>query len=199
MKNIGLFFGTFNPVHVGHLIIAQTILDGAELNEVWFVVSPQNPFKKSDTLIHARDRLEMVRLAIGAHTKLKPCDIEFNLPQPSYTIDTLTHLADKYRDCHFKLIIGEDNLSHFHKWKNYEQILQYYELLIYPRPASRHSDPDSSGEESLLKHPSIKHFPKPLIEISSTEIRSRVKNKKSIQYFVPDAVAQYIEKYGLYQ
>ena len=133
-SNIGLFFGSFNPIHIGHLIIANYMINFSDLTEVWFVISPQNPFKEKKTLLSEHHRLELVRIAIEDNNNLKVSDIEFKLPQPSYTINTLTYLQEKYPKKKFSLIMGEDNLKTFHKWKNYEEIIKYYELYIYPRP-----------------------------------------------------------------
>lgn len=183
--NIGLYFGSFNPIHVGHLIIANTMVEATDLEEVWFVVSPQNPFKVRKSLLHEFDRLDMVRLAIGDNYHLRASDIEFHLPKPSYTIDTLAHLYDKFPQHHFSLIMGEDNLEHFHKWKNAEQILKYHRLLVYPRPGV--------GEVGELKeHPQVTYVEAPLMEISATYIRNQVKEGRSLQYLVPDAVAERI-------
>jgi nicotinate-nucleotide adenylyltransferase len=145
---IGLFFGSFNPIHIGHLIIANIMAENSDLQAVWFVVSPQNPFKKSKTLLHEFDRLDMVEMAITDNPKLKAIDIEFHLPRPSYTIDTLTVIQEKYPQHIFSLIIGEDNLGQFSKWKNYQQILEYFGLYVYPRPGAIKSE--------LLKHPNVK-------------------------------------------
>src|SRR5690606_5240768 len=128
MQKIGLFFGSFNPIHVGHLIIANTMLENTDLHEVWFVVSPHNPHKKKSTLLHEFDRMYMVERAIADNYRMRGIDIEFHLPRPSYTIDTLTYMVERWPDKRFVLIIGEDNLAHFHKWKNYEQILANFEL-----------------------------------------------------------------------
>ena len=179
--NVGLYFGSFNPIHVGHLIIANTMVEATDLQEVWFVVSPQNPFKPRKSLLHEFDRLDMVRLAIGDNYHLRASDIEFNLPKPSYTVDTLAHLYDKFPQHQFSLIMGEDNLKHFHKWKNAEAILAHHRLLVYPRPGV--------GEIGEMKdHPKVSYVQAPLMEISATYIREQVKSGRSLQYLVPDAV-----------
>ncbi|WP_018344144.1 nicotinate (nicotinamide) nucleotide adenylyltransferase [Cytophaga aurantiaca] len=181
---IGLFFGSFNPIHMGHLIIGNTMVETTDLDEVWFVVSPQNPFKKNQSLLHEFDRMDMVTAAIHDNPKFRASDIEFNLPKPSYTIDTLTHLSDKYPQHTFVLIIGEDNLPQFTNWKNYEQILEHFLLYVYPRP---------NAEDSVLKnHPRIKMVNAPLIEISATYIRNLIKQEKSIRYLVSDKVEELI-------
>jgi len=188
---IGLFFGSFNPIHIGHLIIANTMAENTELEEVWFVVSPQNPFKKQKSLLHEFDRLDMVEKAIQDNYKLKTSDVEFHLPKPSYTIDTLTVLQEKYPIHEFGLIMGGDNLSHFKKWKNYEQILEYFSLYVYPRPDSRPSDLDN--------HPKVHFVEAPLMSISATYIRKRIKFGQSIRYLVPEPVVSHIEQQKFYQ
>jgi nicotinate-nucleotide adenylyltransferase len=187
---IGLFFGSFNPIHIGHLIIANTMLEYTELENIWFIVSPQNPFKKSSNLIHEFDRLEMVRLAVGYNYKMKASDIEFSMPRPSYTIDTLTYLQEKFPKDEFVLIIGEDNLDQFPKWKNFDKILNFFKLFVYPRPNSVKSD--------LVSHPNVKMVPAPLLDISATFIRNSVKNGKSIQFLVLPEVETYVKQKKLY-
>ncbi|MCS6824420.1 MAG: nicotinate (nicotinamide) nucleotide adenylyltransferase [Cytophagaceae bacterium] len=183
---VGLFFGSFNPIHIGHLIIANYMACNTDLDEVWFIVSPQNPFKKSSSLLHEFDRYEMIRLAIHDNFKLKVSDIEFRLPKPSYTIDTLTYIQDIHKQKEFVLILGEDNLSQFPNWKNYEKILEYYCLYVYPRPRS--------DKSSLIHHPKIKMVNAPLLDISATHIRQLVKENKSIRYLVTEDVERYIER-----
>ncbi len=187
---IGLYFGSFNPVHNGHLILAQTALNETKLDYVWLVVSPQNPFKQKKNLLSEYDRLRMVELAIEDNINIQASNVEFNLPRPSYTIDTLTHLADKYRSYHFSLIMGKDNLQHIHKWKNYEAIINHYQLYVYPRENAQKSELDN--------HPRVKIFDAPYLNISSTYIRNTVKNGKSIQYMVPESVRQYILDSGFF-
>ena len=182
---IGLFFGSFNPVHTGHLIIAETALDEAKLDRVWFIVSPQNPFKDKKTLLSEYDRLKMVELGIGDNHRLFPSNIEFSLPKPSYTIDTLTHLFDKYRSYTFVLIMGEDNLLHLPKWKNHEAILNHYPIYVYPRKGT-------PIETELKNHPNVHYFEAPLLDISATYIRTRLQSKKSIRYLTPEPVVSYI-------
>ncbi|MEN8250023.1 MAG: nicotinate (nicotinamide) nucleotide adenylyltransferase [Bacteroidota bacterium] len=187
---IGLFFGTFNPIHIGHLIIANIMVETSDLNQVWFVVSPQNPFKKSKTLAHEFDRYDMVQAAINDSYHLRVSDIEFNMPRPSYTVDTLAFITDKYPEHNFSLIIGEDNLLSFKKWKNYKAILDNYGLYVYPRPT------DSKPE--LADHPNIHWVDAPILNISATYIRDLVKRNKSIKYLVPDLVEQMIAQKKLY-
>lgn len=189
-SKIGLFFGSFNPIHIGHLIIANYMAHYTDLDEVWFVVSPQNPFKEKKNLGNMYDRLEMVNLAIEDTERLRASDIEFSLPQPSYTIDTLIHLKERYPQKEFSLLMGEDNLASFPKWKNADIILRDYRLVVYPRP-------EYDGGE-LKKHPSVVLTDTPLMELSSTFVRQAVKAGKSIQFFVPEKVIDFIEKKGLY-
>ena len=188
---IGLFFGSFNPVHVGHMIIANYMATQTDLDKVWLVVSPQNPFKQKASLARDYDRLHLVRLAIGDNDQLKASDIEFDLPKPSYTIDTLTYLKEKYPQHTFTLIMGGDNLGTFHKWKNYEQILAQHELYVYRRP--------SYELGNLADHPKVQLFEAPLMQISASYIRQCIKGGKSIQYLVPEAVFDYITNSHLYR
>jgi nicotinate-nucleotide adenylyltransferase len=187
---IGLFFGSFNPIHIGHLIIANYMANHTSLDEVWFVVSPQNPLKEKASLGNIYDRLEMAKLATEDCTNIKVSDIELNLPKPSYTIDTLTYLKEKYPEKDFALIMGADNLASLKKWKNYEILLKNYQIYVYPRPGAIVTEWES--------HPSITFTSTPLMEISSTFIRKALKDKKSIQFFVPDPVLKFIESKGLY-
>ncbi|ERM82692.1 nicotinic acid mononucleotide adenylyltransferase [Rhodonellum psychrophilum GCM71 = DSM 17998] len=177
-----MFFGSFNPIHIGHLIIANIMQDQTDLDEVWFVVSPQNPFKKQQSLLHEFDRLRMVELAIADHFHFRATDVEFHMPRPSYTIDTLTLLSEKFPNHTFKLIVGGDNLTHFHKWKNHEVILAEYGLYVYPRP----------GENPSFDHPNVHFVEAPLMDISATFIRNAVKTGHSVKYLLPDAVEGYI-------
>ncbi len=192
-KKIGLYFGTFNPIHSGHLVIANHIAEHSDLDEIWLVITPHNPFKKKNSLLEDYHRLEMVRRACEGYDKLKPSDIEFKLPQPNYTVNTLAHLADKYPDYAFSLIMGEDNLKGFHKWKNYEVILQNHNLYVYPRIAE--------GKTDILfsQHPNIHHVDAPIMEISSTFIRNAIAEGKNIIPMLPDAVWKYIDEMNFYK
>jgi len=190
-QKIGLFFGSFNPIHIGHLIIANIMAENTDLNKVWFVVSPQNPFKPSKGLLHEFDRYDMVKAAIADHYKLEVSDVEFNLPKPSYTIHTLAYLTEKFPGREFKVIIGEDNLENFAKWKNHEQILDQFGLYVYPRPHVTNSD--------LKRHPNVKIIEAPLLDISATYIRSCIKDNKSIRYLVPEPVEQLIRLKHFYK
>jgi len=191
--NIGLYFGTFNPIHVGHLIIANYMVENSDLDEVWFVVTPHNPFKKKKSLLENYHRLELVHLATENYDKIKPSDIEFHLPQPNYTVHTLAHIADTYPQHTFSLIMGEDNLKSFHKWKNYEFILEHHHLYVYPRIS------EGNTETQFDKHPKIHHINAPIIEISSTHIRNGIKEKKNIQPMLTEAVWKYIDEMNFYR
>ena len=149
-KNIGLYFGSFNPIHIGHLILANYLAEHSNLDEIWLVVTPQNPFKDKKSLLDNASRLEMVALSLKEYDKLKPCDIEFHLPQPNYTIDTLIHLEEKYPQHSFSLIMGEDNLKSFHKWKNYEVILSRYLIYVYPRLSEGSVPEVLQGQEHIV-------------------------------------------------
>ncbi|MCC5928416.1 MAG: nicotinate-nucleotide adenylyltransferase [Cyclobacteriaceae bacterium] len=188
---IGLFFGSFNPIHIGHLIIAQSILDMSAMEEVWFVISPQNPFKKSSNLIHEFDRIKMVELAIEGNFKFRASDVEFRMPKPSFTIDTLTYLSEKFPGRNFYVIMGGDNAINFQKWKNADLILENYNLIIYPRPGQ-------NDFGTLTEHPSVQWIEAPLLDISATYIRKCIALGKSIQYLVPDSVADFIKNKKLY-
>ncbi|TDK50093.1 nicotinate (nicotinamide) nucleotide adenylyltransferase [Algoriphagus formosus] len=185
---IGLFFGSFNPIHLGHLIIAETIYDRTDLDEVWFVVSPQNPLKKRKSLIHEFDRLRMVELAIEDNFHFRASDVEFHMPRPSYTIDTLTYLSDQYPQHEFSIFLGSDNLKQFKKWKNYEQILEHYQVYVYPRP----------GEKVDFSHSSVSEVDAPLLDISATFIREAIQQERSVRYLLPDTVVDYIRDKKLY-
>ena len=184
VMKIGLFFGSFNPIHVGHLIIANTMAYTTDLEQVWFIVSPQNPFKKNKGLLHEFDRLTMVEKAISDNYRLKANDIEFSMPKPSYTIDTLAKLTERYPAHEFKLIMGEDNLVQFENWKNYDKILEYYELYVYPRP--------NTPNHNFKNHAKVKFIEAPLLDISATFIRNSIKDGKPIRYMVSDVVEEYI-------
>lgn len=187
---IGLFFGSFNPIHIGHLIIANVMATHTDLKKVWLVVSPHNPLKASKTLLHEFDRYDMAKAAVADHYKIEVSDVEFHLPKPSYTCYTLVHLGEKFPDKEFVVIMGEDNLDSFVNWKNHRQILEQYELYVYPRPRSSHSE--------LKNHPHVKMVDAPLLDISATYIRQCIREKKSIHYLVPEAVEKMIEMRNLF-
>ena len=190
---IGLYFGTFNPIHVGHLIIANHMAEHADLDQVWMVVTPHNPLKKKSTLLDDYHRLQMVFLATEDFPKIKPSDIEFKLPQPNYTVNTLAHLEDKYPNYEFSLIMGEDNLKSLDKWKNYEVILNRHDIYVYPRL--------SSEIENLQfkDHPKIHMIDAPVVEISATFIRENIKKGKNIQPLLPAKVFEYIDHNNFYR
>ena len=191
---IGLFFGSFNPIHIGHLIIANMMVNITDLDEVWFVVSPQNPLKINDpTLLPASERLLMVKKVIERNNKLHVTDIEFNMPKPSYTINTLMHLREKYQQHTFFLIIGEDNLNSFGKWKNYDKIIKNFQIYVYPRIVEPIDLPvKATAKAGNLLKISFKIIDAPIIDISSNLIRRYIKEGKSIKYLVPDAVENYL-------
>lgn len=191
-KQIGLFFGSFNPIHIGHLIIANHLVEHSALDELWLVVTPQNPFKKKQSLLNNHLRLEMVHLAIADYPKLRASDIEFHLPQPNYTIHTLAYLEEKYPNLHFALIMGEDNLKSLHKWKNYEQILSNYPIYVYPRLS------EGTVSEALTSHSNIQYVRAPIVELSATFIREEIKKKQNVRPLLPESVWQHIDKLGLY-
>jgi nicotinate-nucleotide adenylyltransferase len=172
MNKVGLYFGSFNPIHIGHMAIAGYMTEYAGLDQVWFVVSPQNPLKKKDTLLTDHQRLHMVNLAIGDNKKLKASDIEFKLPVPSYTIDTLTYLKEKYPNNKFALITGEDNLYTFHKWKNVNELIKECSVYVYPRPGAE--KPDSILLDNILSTAKIHKINAPLMEISGTFVREEI-------------------------
>ncbi|WP_421920302.1 nicotinate (nicotinamide) nucleotide adenylyltransferase [Marinifilum sp.] len=188
---IGLYFGSFNPIHIGHLAIANYMAEYSDLDQIWFVVSPQNPFKQKGSLLNDYHRLELVNRSIERYPKLKVSNIEFGLPKPSYTIDTLTYLKEKHSDYHLSLIMGSDNLKSFEKWKNYEQILKEHDLYVYPRPGFKDDDVTLNGTIHLIKAP--------LMEISSSFIRKAIKEKKEIPFFMPEAAYKYLKEMHFYE
>ncbi|MFT5761420.1 MAG: nicotinate-nucleotide adenylyltransferase [Polaribacter sp.] len=191
--NIGLYFGTFNPIHVGHLIIANHMVENSDLDEVWLVVTPHNPFKKKSSLLENYHRLELAHLATENYDKIKPSDVEFNLTQPNYTVYTLAHISDKYPQHAFSLIMGEDNLKSFHKWKNYETILEHHQIYVYPRIS------EGTIETQFDTHPKIHKIDAPIIEVSSTHIRNGIKEKKNIQPLLTESVWKYIDEMNFYR
>lgn len=190
---IGLYFGTFNPIHVGHLIIANHMAEHSDLEQIWMVVTPHNPLKQKNTLLDDYQRLHLVRLATEDYPKIKPSDIEFKLPQPNYTVNTLAHLMEKYPQHEFSLIMGEDNLKSLHKWKNYEYILQHHDIYIYPRVSEEAENP------TLKNHPRVNWVDAPIVEISSTFIRENIKNKKNIRPLLPHNVWEYVDHNNFYR
>jgi len=194
MKKTGLFFGTFNPIHIGHLVIANHLAEFTDLEEVWFVVTPKSPFKQKETLLENHHRYQMVYEAIKEYPRLKACDVEFTMPQPNYTIHTLNHLSERYgQEREFALIMGEDNLKGLPRWKNYEAILQYYHIYVYPRIS------EQLVPEALKGHPHIHRVDAPVMEISATFIRDQHKAGKNIRPLLPEAVYKYMDEMNFYR
>lgn len=186
---VGLYFGSFNPIHIGHLIIANHIANNTALLQVWFIISPQNPLKKENSLLNEHHRKHMIDLAIEGEKRLRTSNVEFKLPKPSYTIDTMAYLGEKYPQHEFSIIMGSDSFSNIKRWKNYESLVKNYEIYIYPRP-----------EITLkpIEGARVKILQVPLLEISSTHIRELIREKKSIRFLVPDIVKEEIEKHQYY-
>lgn len=187
---IGLYFGSFNPVHNGHLIIAQHALNDTDLKEIWFIVSPQNPFKNSNTLLNENHRLNLVKLAIEGEDRLRASNVEFKLPKPSYTVNTLAYLKEKYPHHEFAILMGSDGFQNLHQWKNAEVIINHYPIYIYKRPGF---DIDTKTKAD------IHIIDAPLLQISSTHIRELIASGKSIRFLVPDAVREEIDKFAYYR
>ena len=190
---IGLYFGSFNPIHIGHLVIANHIAEYSDLDQVWFVVTPHNPFKKKKTLLDNYQRLEMVYRATKNYPKLKSSDIEFNLPQPNYTINTLVYLQEKHPEFEFSLIMGEDNLKSFHKWKNYQVILENHDIYVYPRFSENKVETQFDGHEK------IHAIDAPIMQLSSTFIRKGIKAGKNVQPMLPQHVWEYLDEMNFYK
>ncbi len=187
--NIGLYFGSFNPIHHGHLIIAAHVLNETNTDEVWFIISPQNPLKKSSSLLNEHDRLHLITLAIDKEPKMRVSNVEFSMPRPSYTIDTLTYLSQKYPQHTFTVIMGGDSFTNISKWKNSEALLSQYQILIYNRP----------GFEITEASQKAKVLDAPLLEISSTRIRKLIQESKNIHFLLPETVKNYIEENNYYK
>ena len=198
---VGLYFGTYNPIHVGHLIIANHMVETSELDQVWLVVSPQNPLKNKATLLADYHRLALVKTAVEGNAKLKACNIEFDLPKPSYTIDTLTYIQEKYPEHHFSIIMGEDNLRTLHKWKNYEQILNNHNIYVYPRALTQQEllEESSRKETPFKDHPKITITDSPVMKISASFIRNAIKAKKDVRYLLSDPVYKYVSEMHFYK
>jgi nicotinate-nucleotide adenylyltransferase len=190
-QKTGLFFGSFNPIHIGHMILAEFMVENTDLDEIWFVVSPQNPLKEKKGLLADYHRLAMVNIAVEEDARMRSSNIEFKMPQPSYTIDTLAYLGEKYPEQHFVLIGGTDILPSFHKWKNYQVLLENYSIYIYNRP---HYDPGVYHD-----HPNIRFFDAPLLEISASFIRDSIKKGKDIRYMLPTRVYDYMREMHFYE
>ena len=188
---IGLFFGSFNPIHIGHMAIANYLVEFSEINQLWFVVSPQNPFKKIENLLSDHHRLEMTMQAVNDDPRFRVSDVELHMSKPSYTIDTLKTLQNKFPTHQFALILGSDNLEGFSQWKNYETILENYEIMVYPRPGF---DPSK-----FISHKNIRNVDAPMIEISSSFIRDSIRNRKNMRFFLPQKVWEYMEEMQFYK
>lgn len=201
---IALFFGTFNPIHVGHLIIANHFANRSDLDQVWLVVSPQNPLKSKKTLLADQHRLQLVRVAVEENPKLLASNIEFSLSQPSYTVNTLAHLKEKFPQHTFSLILGEDNLRNFHKWLNYEYILNNYKLHVYPRNLTIQELQEKANEDPLFteikRHPNVAFCEDiPLMKISSTFIREAIAEGKDVRYLLTEPVLKYLDEMNFYK
>ena len=194
MKKVGLFFGSFNPIHIGHLILSNYIIEHSDMDELWIVVSPQNPFKEKKTLLNDHNRLDMVELAVKNYPKMRASNIEFSLPKPSYTIDTLTYLKEKHPNYSFALIMGEDNLEGLKKWKNSERIINDYQIIVYPRYFDKKNE-----EAEYLQHENIKLINAPIIELSATEIRKMIKEGKNVRPMLPPEVFEYLDGSSFYK
>lgn len=189
---IGLFFGTFNPVHIGHMVIANYMVEYTDLEQIWMVVTPQNPFKQKESMLKDYDRLHLVRLAIGDDNRIKGSDAEFGLPQPNYTSTTLAYLKEKHPENEFALIMGADNLNHFHKWKNHNVILENHDLYVYPR-----LEANEGGE--YRKHYKVNDVDAPVMKVSSSFIRKALAEGKNVNFYMPSNVAKYVEEMNLYR
>lgn len=202
-KKIGLYFGTFNPIHVGHLIIANYMADFTDLDEVWLVISPQNPLKKKASILEDHHRLALARVAIDDNPKLKVSNIEFELPKPSFTVNTLTYLEEKHPAHQFVLIMGEDNLRTLHKWKNHEVILKNHELYVYPRVLTEQERDELSDilqeENTLKEHSKVQVFDAPVMKVSASFIRKCIKDNKDVRYLVTEPVHRYISEMNFYK
>lgn len=187
---IGLYFGSFNPIHIGHMMIANYMHEFTDIDKIWFVISPHNPLKEKKSLLADYHRLEMVHLALEEEYEMRAMDIEFKMPQPSYTIDTLTRLQEKYPQYEFVVLMGGDSLESIHKWKNYQSLLEQYQVYVYTRPGA-------SIAENL--HTNIKIFQAPQMDISASFIRQSIKDKKNIRYFLPEKVWKYIKEMHFYE
>ena len=190
MKTIGIYSGSFNPIHHGHVMLANYLVEFSDLDELWFVVSPQNPLKKKAELLDDAERLKMVRLAVGDDPRFSVSDVEMHLPTPSYTINTLTALSKQYPDCRFVFICGMDSLQNFKNWREYQRILDNYELLVFPREGYDGGD--------LARHPSVTVLKTPILEISSTFIRQCVKEGRDVRHFMPERAFRYMKENRFY-
>ena len=191
MATTGLYFGSFNPIHNGHLMLANYLVENSGLDALWFVISPQNPFKTKESLLPDYQRLELVNRAIEDYKKFAACDIEFSMPKPSYTIDTLTYLKEKYPKRDFALIMGTDNLEGLDRWKNYEQIINYHKIIVFPR--------NGCEGGALRSHPNVQIVDTPIIEVSSTFIRESIRAGKDVRFFMPERVFEYVDEMNFWR
>ena len=200
-KRIGLYFGSFNPIHIGHLIIANYISENKDIDEVWLVVTPENPHKKKKNLLADFHRLAMARIAVENNPKLKASDIEFHLPKPSYTSYTLQSLKEQYPENDFTLIMGEDNLRTLHKWKNYEYLIENYPIIVYPRVVTVQEleKKEEPSKNELLDLPTITLSDAPIMKISSSFIRKMIADGKDVRYLLSDPVFTYLDEMNLYK
>lgn len=202
MKKVGLFFGTFNPIHVGHLIIANHMAHHTDLDEVWLVVTPQNPFKQKSSLLADYHRLMIAQIAVEDNEKVKVSNVEFKLPKPSYTINTLVHLKEAYPAIEFSLLMGEDNLRSLHKWKNYDLILKNHDIYVYPRVLTDQEKEDLKGYRTnprLINHPRIIKVDAPVMKLSASFIRKSLKAGLDVKYLLTDPVLKYIDEMNFYK
>lgn len=191
-RKVGLYFGSYNPIHIGHLAIANYMVEYTDIDQLWFVVTPQNPFKKKNNLLDDYQRLEMVHRAIEGDDRLRASDIEFRLPKPSYTVDTLAYLKDRHPNHHFVIMMGSDNLENFHKWKNYASIVENFGVIVYPRPGF--------DRAKVQTHKNIKVAEgAPLMEVSSSFVRKAIHEGKDIRYFLPQKTGEYLDEMNFYK
>jgi len=189
---VGLYFGSFNPIHIGHMAIANYMVEYTSIDQLWFIVSPHNPLKNKSNLLNDYQRLDLVNLAIEDDNRFRASNIEFNLPKPSYTIDTLTYLKEKFADYKFIILMGSDNLESFHKWKNFKTIVQNYGIIVYPRPGFE--------QAKVLKHDNITIAKEaPLMEVSSSFIRNAIHEGKDVRHFLPQNVWKYVDEMNFYK
>jgi len=189
---IGLYFGTYNPIHIGHLAIANYMVEFTDIDQLWFVVSPHNPHKEKKNLLDDYQRLEMVHRAVEGDDRLRASNIEFNLPKPNYTVDTLAYLKEQYPNFEFLILMGSDNLESFHKWKNYETILENYGIIVYPRPGFNRSKYKLHYNITVVEDA-------PLMEISASFIRKAIREGKDVRHFIPAGTWKYLEEMNFYK
>lgn len=202
MKKVGLYFGTFNPIHVGHLIIANHMADYTDIDEVWLVVTPQNPFKQKSSLLADYQRLNLAKIAVEDNPKVRVSDVEFNLTKPSYTIHTLAYLNEAHPNVEFSLIMGEDNLRSLHKWKNFNQILERHSIFVYPRVLTLQEKEDLKSHRTnalLTNHPNIKKVDAPVMKLSASFIRNSIKDGHDVRYLLTEPVFNYVSEMHFYK